>query len=367
MKKLAIVITILIAAIFAGVIGIRVQSPYRNITAKKTKVGVLLNGKRTDCSWNQAHADSFEAIEDDLNLDVEFKESTPYGDEAVSAMEDLIADGCRIIFAESVGYADAVLTEEEAHPEIYFYHCSGTRYGNNYTSFFTRNYQSRYLAGIAAGYSTKTGKIGYVAAYGYTEVIRGIDAFTLGVRSVNPDAEVYVSYTESWDDYSKAYESAKKLIRKAGCDIIAHHTDTLAPLQAADDLGARSIGNNYDNRGRYSNSNICCLTMDLTQFYYDEIESCLEGRFYGKNVWMGLSDGTNGLTDLTDHAGENRGAAMEAIGQATEKMKAGTWDVFFGPVTDDEGNVRILSGEAASDAYLLNDLNWFVQGVSIYE
>ncbi len=367
MKKLAIIFTVLIAAIFAGIIGIRVQSPDRDITEKETKVGVLLNGKKTDASWNQAHADAFEKIEDELNLDVILAERVPYGDEAVQTMEDLIGEGCKIIFAESVGYANAVAAEEKAHPEIIFYHCSGTRFGDNCTAFFARNYESRYLAGIAAGASTETGKIGYVAAYGYTEVIRGIDAFTLGARSVNPDAEVIVEYTKSWDDYQAAYEAAKKLIRQDGCDIIAHHTDTLAPLQAADDLGTRSIGNNYDNRGRYQNSNICCITMDWSSYYYDEIKSCLEGRFYGKNDWLGLSTGSCGLTELTDKAGEGKAKAEAAISEAEKKMEAGTWDVFFGPVTDNESTVRILAGEAASDDYLLNDMNWYVQGVTVHE
>lgn len=367
MKKLTIVITILLAAIFFGIIGIRVQSPDRDITARETKVGVVLNGKKTDCSWNQAHADAFEQIEDELNLDVRYKEDVSPGEEAVSAMEDLIADGCRIIFAGSVSFSDAVQTEVEAHPDIYFYHCSGTGYGNNLSSFFARNYQSRYLAGIAAGYATETGRIGYVAAFDYTEVIRGIDAFTLGVRSVNPGAQVLVSYTQSWDDYGRAYEASKKLIREENCDIIMHHTDTLAPLQAADDLGARSIGNNYDNRGRYANSNICCITMHWADYYYDAIKYCLEGRFYGKNDWMGLETGACGLTDLTDNAGSKKAEAHSIIAAAEQKMTEGTWDVFFGPVTDDQGTIRILSGEAASDDYLLNDLNWYVQGVSVYD
>ncbi len=367
MKKMTIFMTVLVAAILFGVIGIRVSAPQTDITKESTKVGVVLNGTREDHSWNQSHADAFDSIEEELNLEIEYRENVPYGDQAAQTMEELIADGCKIIFAESVGFGNAVLTEEAAHPDVYFYHCSGTRCGDNYTAFFMRNYQSRYLAGIAAGYATQTGKIGYTAAYGYTEVIRGIDAFALGVRSVNPDAEVCVMYTESWDDYDRAYEVTKDLIENEDCDVIIHHTDTLAPLVAANDLGVKSIGNNYDNRVRYPDSLLCCLEMDWAPYYTAEIKSCLEGRFYGKYDWLGLEDGVCGITPLTLNMGTNKGRAEAAINLKRQEMLDGTWDVFFGPVYDSSGNLEIEDNEAASDYYLLNSLNWYVQGVSVYD
>lgn len=367
MKKLTIFFTVLIAAIFLGVIGIRVSAPEQDITKKVTKVGVVLNGTKDDHSWNQAHADAFDAIDDELNLEVFYRENVGYGDQAQETMEELIANGCSIIFAESVGFGNAVLAEEQKHPDVYFYHCSGTRYGDNYTAFFMRNYQSRYLAGIAAGYATQTGCIGYTAAYPYTEVIRGIDAFTLGVRYANPEATVCVKYTESWDDYDKAYAATKDLIQNEDCDVIIHHTDTLAPLVCANDLSVKSIGNNYDNRNRYPDSLLCCLEMNWAPYYEKEIRTCLEGRFYGKYDWLGLEDGVCGITPLTLNMGTNKGRAEAAINLKRQEMLDGTWDVFFGPVYDSSGNLEIEDNEAASDYYLLNSLNWYVQGVSVYD
>ena len=367
MKKLTIFFTVLIAAIFLGVIGIRVSAPEQDITKKVTKVGVVLNGTKDDHSWNQAHADAFDAIDDELNLEVFYRENVGYGDQAQETMEELIANGCSIIFAESVGFGNAVLAEEQKHPDVYFYHCSGTRYGDNYTAFFMRNYQSRYLAGIAAGYATQTGCIGYTAAYPYTEVIRGIDAFTLGVRYANPEATVCVKYTESWDDYDKAYAATKDLIQNEDCDVIIHHTDTLAPLVCANDLSVKSIGNNYDNRNRYPDSLLCCLEMNWAPYYEKEIRTCLEGRFYGKYDWLGLEDGVCGITPLTLNMGTNKGRAEADINLKRQEMLDGTWDVFFGPVYDSSGNLEIEDNEAASDYYLLNSLNWYVQGVSVYD
>ncbi len=365
MKKLTIFFTVLIAAIFLGVIGIRVSAPEQDITKKVTKVGVVLNGTKDDHSWNQAHADAFDAIDDELNLEVFYRENVGYGDQAQETMEELIANGCSIIFAESVGFGNAVLAEEQKHPDVYFYHCSGTRYGDNYTAFFMRNYQSRYLAGIAAGYATQTGCIGYTAAYPYTEVIRGIDAFTLGVRYANPEATVCVKYTESWDDYDKAYAATKDLIQNEDCDVIIYHTDTLAPLVCANDLSVKSIGNNYDNRNRYPDSLLCCLEMNWAPYYEKEIRTCLEGRFYGKYDWLGLDEGVCGITPLTANEGANRGKAEAAINIRKKEMEDGTWDVFFGPVYSNTGDLQIESNEAASDYYLLNDLNWYVQGVAV--
>ncbi len=233
------------------------------------------------------------------------------------------------------------------------------------TAFFMRNYQSRYLAGIAAGYATQTGCIGYTAAYPYTEVIRGIDAFTLGVRYANPEATVCVKYTESWDDYDKAYAATKDLIQNEDCDVIIYHTDTLAPLVCANDLSVKSIGNNYDNRNRYPDSLLCCLEMNWAPYYEKEIRTCLEGRFYGKYDWLGLDEGVCGITPLTANEGANRGKAEAAINIRKKEMEDGTWDVFFGPVYSNTGDLQIESNEAASDYYLLNDLNWYVQGVAV--
>ena len=134
-------------------------------------------------------------------------------------------------------------------------------------------------------------------------MIRGIDAFTLGVRSVNPTAVVHVSYTGSWDDYDGSYRAAEDLVKKYGCDVVTHHTDTISPMDAARDLKVRSIGYDYDNRANYPDSMIAACCFNWETFYRDEIRACLEGRFYGKHVWLGMEDGAVDLTPLTVNAG----------------------------------------------------------------
>ena len=188
MKKVIITSAIIFAAIIAGIIVISMK-PWENNDGAY-KVGLILIGEMDDKSHNQTHYDGLSKTAKELNITFELRENIPTDESCCEKMEELIKNGCRIVICTSFEYGQYIEKIAPKYPDVYFFHATGVGSGRNLASFFGRMYQMRYLSGIAAGLRTETNEIGYIAAFDMPEVNRGINAFTLGVRSVNPDAKV---------------------------------------------------------------------------------------------------------------------------------------------------------------------------------
>lgn len=352
--------------IFAIILGIFVINSYESDTetmAGSTKVGVILNGYRTDRNWSQSHCEGVEKAAEGLNLEIIYKENVNK-DIIGGLIEELIGDGCEIIIANSFEFGEAVEKASGKYPEIYFFHATGVGEGKNLSSYFGRMYQIRYLTGIVAGLQTETDEIGYVAAFPISEVNRGINAFALGVRSVNPDAKVYVRFTDSWTDDIAAAEETERLLASHDIDLIAMHTDSLKPLEIAEEKGVMSIGYNVDNSRDYPGSYLTAAVWDWSGFYETNILRCMQGKFEGYHYWEGIETGMVSLAPLTDNV---KAGVSKTVEEKAKRLRSGTFDVFYGPVTDSEGNVRIGEGESMTDDAMLNTFDWYVEGVVIDE
>lgn len=225
MKKIAYIAAAFIAAILIVIFVTRGKEVDTDVTKEKTRVGLILNGTKDDHSWSQSHYEGIMEAAENLNLEVLYRESVPATEECREVMEEFAEAGCRIIITDSYNYGEYELAEAEEHPEIYYYHATGVEESDNLATYFGRIYQMRYLTGIVAGLQTETNEIGYVAAFPLSEVNRGLNAFTLGVRSVNPDAVVYVEWSNSWTDYDATRAAAETLIASHDIDVLAMHTD----------------------------------------------------------------------------------------------------------------------------------------------
>lgn len=193
-----------------------------------------------------------------------------------------------------------------------------------------------------------------------SEVNRGINAFTLGVRSVNPDADVYVSWTGDWSNYDATADAANRLLDSRDIDILAMHTDSLAVLDTADEKGVMTIGYNMDNSASYPDTFLTAAVWDWEKFYTPNILKCLQGKFIGQNYWVGAETGIIAMSPLTDNV---KDGVSEIVEKELERISGGTFDVFYGPVTDNEGNLRIAEGENITDNVMLNEFDWYVEGV----
>ena len=363
MKKIIFIAFFLLFAAIVGIYQIQNSQVDTDVTAKPTKVGVLINGNRFDHSYCQAHYEALEAIKDDLNLEFVYLENV-----SMNCYKDIIGlirdKACEIIVGVSYEFGLDMMKAAAEYPNIYFLHASGVDHRKNFSSFFGRMYQARYLSGIAAGMNTKTGELGYVAAFPISEVIRGINAFALGVRSVRPDAVVHVRYCNSWHEDIPAGEACRKLLNLYSIDVMAMHTNSLQPHREADTRGIWSVGYNLDNAAMFPDTYLTACIWKWEVYYRKQILNCLQGKFHGHHDLIEMNEGIVALSELSSHASPETKAKVQA---ADEKLRTLEFDVFYGPIIDNTGRLRIEEGESMPDDEMFNRFYWYVEGVKVDE
>ncbi|MBQ6969762.1 MAG: BMP family ABC transporter substrate-binding protein [Synergistaceae bacterium] len=363
MRKIIFTAFFLLFAAIAGIYKIQNSQVDTDVTAKTTRVGVLMNGIRFDHSYCQAHYEAIEAIRGELNLDVIYLENVPM--DCYPDIENLVNNkGCKIVIGVSYEFGRDMMKAAAKYPDIYFLHASGVGHRNNFLSFFGRMYQARYLSGIAAGMNTKTGVLGYVAAFPISEVVRGINAFALGVRSVRPDAVVYVRYCGSWVDDEAAREASIRLFDFHPVDVVAMHTNSLQPHKEADARGIWSVGYNLDNAALFPKTYLTACVWKYDLYYRKQILNCLQGKFHGHHDLIDMNEGIVALSELSSHADSQTKAKVQA---AYEKLRTLEFDVFYGPIRDNTGRLRVDEGESMPDNEMFNNFHWYVEGVKIEE
>lgn len=327
---------------------------------QKVRVAVIMAGLRNDHSWNETHYEAMQKAEKLLNLEVAYYENVPLDSTAQDIMEEAVDNGARIIIAISFGYGPAELAVARNHPETKFFHATGLQSATNLSTYFGRMYQLRYLSGIVAGLKTKTNEIGYIAGFNIPEVNRGINAFTLGVQKVNPEAKVYVSWSGSWNDESMAADATRSLLEKHNIDVLTSHLDALSPYEIADDKNVWIIGYNRDNSKRFPESFLTAPVWHWDNFYIPKIREVLQDKFEGRSYWLGLESGIMDLSPMTRNVEDTIRQVVEV-----EKLRLiqGKFDVFYGPIVDNQGNVRVGEGESMTDDVMLNRFDWYVKGV----
>ena len=206
---------------------------------------------------------------------------------------------------------------------------------------------------------TQKNYIGYVAAKGIPEVIRGINAFTLGVQSVNPDAKVEVVFTDTWYDPTVEKQAALELLNK-GVDIIAQHQDTTAPQVAAEEKGAYCIGYNFPTSDAAPKAYLTAACFDWKTFYTDDVKKAMDGTWTSRAYWEGLAANMTYLDKLTDLCAEG---TQEKVDAAQKAIIDGTLEPFTGPLYDQDGNKKVEDGVKMTDDEIWN-MNWFVKGVT---
>ena len=325
------------------------------LTAEDIKVGFVYIGSVDDEGWTNSHDDARIELEETLGVETMYLENVAENADCEKAIRDLIDQGCNVIFTTSFGFGDWTETVAADYPDIYFFHASGYKSAENFVNYFGRIYQARYLSGIAAGLKTESNQIGYVAAMPIAEVIRGINAFTLGVRSVNPDATVEVVWTGVWGDAALEKAAAQELLNK-GCDVLTQHQDTPATQLAAEEDGAFCVGYHYPTPDVAPAAYLTAPVWNWAPYYIEQVQAIIDGTWTAENYWGSEVVKLDTLTDL------NAEGAQAAIDEAQAKLDSGEWDVFAGPINDQDGNVKIAEGVTMTDEELLS-FDWFVEGV----
>lgn len=363
MKKLVVLTIVIIVAVAIGIIYISGRGD--SSEDRTLKVGLVVTGKCDDKNFCQTFYEALKAVDEKIDIDIICKESVPEDEKAYETFEELVEhDHCEMIVGASFGYGEYIKKSAAKHPDVYYIHPTGSAYEKNLTSIMGRMYQVKYLSGIVAGMRTKTNELGYVAAFPIPEVIRGIDAFALGAKSVNPDVEVYVRYCNSWTDDDPAREASVRLLDEHNIDVITMHTNSMAPNDEAEKRGVWSIGHNKDNAGDFPNTYLTACVWQWDDFLYEQVQNCLQNESFGMHAWFGIEDGAMSLSRLTDNVAPR---TKEKVDAAKDKLLERTFDVFYGPIVDNKGTLRVAEGECLSDEELLERLDWYVGGVHVEE
>ncbi|MGL4361854.1 MAG: BMP family ABC transporter substrate-binding protein [Cellulosilyticaceae bacterium] len=327
-------------------------------TSRAIKAGFIYPSPVADGGWVQTHDAGRVQLEEELGIQTVYKESVPETQESEQVARDMIDQGANIIFATSFGYMDYMEKLSNEFPEVTFFHCAGYKTTDNMSNYFGRVEDARYLSGIVAGLKTETNQIGYVAAMPMPEVIRGINAFTLGVQSVNPEAVVKVSWTNAWYDPSKEKEAGSALIDQ-GCDVLAQHQNAAGAQQAAEEKGVWSIGYHADMKDIAPNANLTSVVWNWAPYYMEAVQSVIDGTYKSGAYWEGIDKNVVDISPLTKNAPAE---AEEIVAAKKQEMIDGTFNVFQGPIIDRDGEVRVNEGDILSDEDQLN-CDWFVKGV----
>ncbi len=350
----AIVVVLIFGIIF--LFGIKKES--------EIKVGFIMSGEKTESGWNEMQYKAIEKACETYGVQLICKENIhEFTGQCEQAIQELADEGAGMIILSSYGYSEEVSDTVSEYPEIVFYGNSSEYHESNLTSYFARIYQVRYLSGIIAGMKTDSDVIGYVAAMPNNEVNRGINAFTLGVQMVNEDAKVLVHWTGKWDDEAAEKAAAKTLIEQAGADVLTYHQNQNYVIQVAEEAGVFSIGYHkpYIN---YSEKHLTSAVFDWYPVYKELIREYRKERGNSQaNYWIGLE---KEAVYLSNYSSEVTKEMRHVVEKAKAEILSGH-DVFSGVIYDTEGTLRCGENEIISDELLLEQHDWFVEGVEFYD
>jgi len=332
-------------------------------TIAKFKVAFVYVAPIGDMGWTYAHDQGRLALEQKYGdfIETTYIENVPEGPDAERVIRDFAQKGYKLIIATSFGFMDPTINVAKEYPDTWFIHISGYKTAPNVSTVFGKIEEPRYVSGLVAGKMTKTNKLGYVAAFPIPEVVRGINAFTLGVRAANPDATVKVVWTNTWFDPVKEKEAAVALLDE-GCDVIAQHQDTPEPQKAAEERGLWGVGYDSDMSKQAPKAVLTSPIWDWGVKYIDIVDKVMAGTYKTEEYWGGWQDG---IVDLAPYGPMVPDDVKKMADAEIAKFKSGQatiFTIFTGPLKDNEGKERVPAGTAMTAGELLG-MDWFVEGV----
>ncbi len=317
----------------------------------------------TDAGWVRQHNEGRKAVEAALGSKVKttYVENVPEGAGAERVIRDLAAQGNQIIFTPSFGYMEPTMRVAKDFPNVRFESITGYKTAPNVSAANARYYEGRYLAGIAAGRMTKTNMAGYVAGFPIPEVLQGINAFTLGMQSVNPKAQVKVVWLNAWFDPPRERDAAMTLMNQEA-DVLAFHTGSNAVMIAAQERGKMAVAYHSDMRKVAPDAQIAAVTHQWGTYYVKQVRASLDGSWKSGNFWGGVKEGMIRVDSFGRQVPASVIAEVNAAQKAIGEGKLHPFAAAAQDVLDNEGNILIPRASTLSDGQILS-MNALVSGV----
>lgn len=324
------------------------------------KVGFVYVGPTGDAGWTYAHDNGRKYLEEKLGAAVEttYVESVAEGADSERVINQLAKSGNKLIFTTSFGYMNPTLKVAKKYPNTAFEHSTGYKRSENVGTYFDRAYEGRYLTGIVAGKMTKSNVVGYVGSFPIPEVIRGINAFTRGAQSVNPDIKVKVVWVSTWYDPGKERAAAETMILQ-GADVITQHTDSPGPINAAQSKGVYAIGYNSDMSEYGEKAHLTSTIHNWGPVYAAKAQAVIDGTWVAEDIWPGVAEG---IVDLAPFHSDIPQDVQDYVNAQKAAIADGSLHPFAGPVVDQSGAIKVAEGTNMADGDMLG-FGWYVKGV----
>ncbi len=328
--------------------------------AEPLKVGFVYVSPVGDAGWTTQHHRGREEMQQALGgkVSTSFVEKVPEGADAERVIRDLASQGNRLVFTTSFGFMNPTLKVAEEFPKTSFEHATGYKTTPNMAAYNVRFYEGRYVGGMIAGGSTKTNTLGYVAAFPIPEVLQGINAYTLGARSVNPKAQVRVIWVNSWYDPGKERDAANALLAQ-GADVLTHHTDSTAVVAMAEERGRMAVAYHSDMAKFGPKAQLAAVTHHWGPYYTRRTQEFLDGKWNTGSVWLGMKDGAIKLEAVSAAVPKN---IADSAQERSGAIAAGKFHPFTGPIKTNDGKQIAAKDEVLNDD-ALNKMNFYVEGV----
>ena len=325
------------------------------------KIAFAYVGPVGDGCWTFAHDNARKALEKEFGdkIVTSFVENVPEGADAERVVRDMATQGNKLIFGTSFGYMEPMLKVAPDFKDVKFEHATGYKQADNLRTYNSRTYEGAYMAGVIAGKMSKTGTLGVVASVPIPEVIRNINAFTLGAQTGNPKIKTKVVWVNEWFNPPKETEAATSLIN-GGADILFQNTDSPAVLKTAQDKGKRAFGWDSDMTAYGPKAHLASSTINWAPYYIKATKDALEGTWKSEgDTEYGVKEGAIDLVSIAEDVPADVKAKVEEVKAG---LKDGSFSIWKGPLFDNTGKERLKKDEVA-DGKMLGGLNFFVKGV----
>jgi simple sugar transport system substrate-binding protein len=334
---------------------------------KPLTVGFIYVGPRDDYGYNQAHAEGAAAVKKMPGVKVREEENVPETLDVQKTMESMVnLDGATLVFPTSFGYFDPhILKSADKFPSATFLHCGGLyvdgKHTRNVGSYFGYIDEAQYVAGVVAGLTTKKNKLGFIAAKPIPQVLRNINAFTLGARSVNPKITTAVVFTGDWSLPIKEAEAANSLVDQ-GADVLTMHVDSpKVVVETAEKRGVYSSGYHANQSPLAPEKYLTGAEWNWAKVYTDYVTWVRDGKTYPHLLRGGLKDGFVKLSPYGPAVSEE---AKQKADEAKAKLTDGTLVIYKGPLKDNTGKMVIAAGVNRVQTDIeLEKMNYLVDGV----
>ena len=328
--------------------------------ADKIKVGFVFLGPIGDYGWTWAHNKGRELVEKELGDKVEtvYVENVNEDASAVPVIRDLAQQGCKLIFTTSYGYMDQTIEVAKDFPDVKFEHCTGFKRADNVSTYNSKFHEGRAVLGTIAGKMSKSGTLGYLGSYKVPEVVLGVNSFALAAQKQNPNAKVKLVLIDSWFDPPKEAAATETLIN-LGCDVVTTHTDSPGPLQILEQKGLFGFGQGADMSRFAPNAHLTAIEDIWGPYYVERTKAILDGSWKSTDTWDGFKEGTVVISPYSAKVPDD---VKKLADDVQAGYKAGSYNIFKGPIYDQDGKLRVKDGEVIAEKDLAV-MDWFVKGV----